>query len=248
VSSGVSIVIPCHDEAENVGPLAAELRRALEGVAGGDYEVVFVDDGSKDATAERVRAEVERGPPGRFRLLRLAENGGESAATEAGLRAARGRLVVTMDGDLQNDPADIPALLAPILAGDADCVCGWRRERRDGDSGSRRLQSRIANGFRAFATGDPIRDAGCTFRAFRRECVERVKVFRGMHRFLPTLIRWEGYRVVEIPVRNRPRVHGRSKYGMWGRAVAGLHDVFAVRWMRSRIVRWRVVEDVRTAT
>jgi glycosyltransferase involved in cell wall biosynthesis len=239
----VSIVVPAYNEEENVPLLAEELRFELARAGLDSWEVLFVDDGSNDATAKRVLEEVERGPAGRFRLIRLAGNCGESAATEAGLRSARGRLHLVMDCDLQNPPEDIPKLLAPLREGRADCATGWRTTRGEGDSRWRGLQARIANGVRNRLTGDEIHDAGCTFRAFRRECVERVKLFRGMHRFLPTLIRLEGYTVVEVPVGNRPRLHGRSKYGMWNRVFVALRDSFAVRWMRSRVVRWRIAED-----
>ncbi|HVP29505.1 MAG TPA: glycosyltransferase family 2 protein [Myxococcota bacterium] len=237
----LSIVIPAYQEEDNVPLLAEELRRELGAAGLADFEAIFVDDGSRDATAERVRAEAARDP--RFRLVRLARNGGESAATEAGLRRARGEIVVTMDCDLQNAPADIPALLAPVRNGEADCACGYRSERTAGDSPWRLVQSRIANGIRNWGTGDSVIDAGCTFRAFRRDCVSRIKVFKGMHRFLPTLMRLEGHRVVEVPVRNRARVHGQSKYGMWNRAFAAFYDLLAVRWMRGRVVRWAVAED-----
>jgi glycosyltransferase involved in cell wall biosynthesis len=239
----LSVVVPSFNEEENVPLLAAELRRELEAARITDYEVIFVDDGSTDATAKRVGDEVERDGAGRFRLLRLAENSGESAATEAGLRRARGEILVVMDCDLQNPPGDIPKLVEPIRDGRADCACGWRTTREAGDDWTRRLQSWIANSVRNGLTGDEVRDAGCTFRAFRRECVERIKLFRGMHRFLPTLIRLEGYRVVEVPVGHRPRLHGRSKYGMWNRAFVALRDTFAVRWMRSRVIRWRIAEE-----
>lgn len=239
----LSIVVPCFDEQDNVPLLAAELRSVLEKQAIHDYEVIFVDDGSRDATAERVRAEVARGPEGCFRLVRLRENAGESAATEAGIRRARGAWITVMDGDLQNDPADLPTLLAPLRRGEADCVCGYRAERGEGDSAWRAVQSRVANAVRDTLAGDRLRDAGCTYRVFRRECLERVKLFRGMHRFLPSLVRLEGYRVVEVPIRNRPRLHGRSKYGMWNRAFAAFRDLLAVRWMRSRVVPWRIAED-----
>jgi glycosyltransferase involved in cell wall biosynthesis len=239
----LSVVIPAYNEAENVPLLAEELRRELPAAGVETWEVIFVDDGSSDATAERVRAEVARGPAGRFRLVRLAENCGESAALEAGLRRARGRLLVTMDGDLQNPPSDIGALLEPVRAGRADCACGWRAERAAGDGTWRRVQSRIANRVRRWLTGDDLHDAACTFKAFRRECVERVKLYRGMHRFLSILIALEGFRVVEVPVGCRPRLHGRSSYGMWNRAFAALRDTFAVRWMRSRVVRWRIAEE-----
>ena len=237
----LSIVIPAFNEAENVPLLAEELRKEL-GAAGLDsYEVVFVDDGSTDETAARVRREAQRDP--RFRLLRLACNGGESAATEAGLRRARGGILVVMDADLQNPPADVPRLVEAVRSGATDCACGWRATRGEGDGWFRRVQSRIANAVRNALSGEDIRDSGCTFRAFRRECVERVKLYRGMHRFLPTLIRLEGFRVTEVPVGNRPRVHGQSKYGMWNRAFAALRDLFAVRWMRTRVVRWQIAED-----
>jgi len=239
----LSIVIPAFNEAENVPLLAEELRKELGAAGLEGFEVVFVDDGSTDETAVRVRVEARRDP--RFRLLRLARNGGESAATEAGLRRARGRILVVMDADLQNPPADVPRLVGAVRSGATDCACGWRTARGEGDGPFRRLQSRVANAIRNALSGEDIRDSGCTFRAFRRECVERIKLFRGMHRFLPTLIRLEGFRVTEIPVGNRPRVHGRSKYGMWNRAFAALRDLFAVRWMRTRVVRWEIAEDTR---
>jgi glycosyltransferase involved in cell wall biosynthesis len=236
-----SIVIPAFHEEENVPLLAAELRRELDGRGITAWEAIFVDDGSRDRTAERAREEAGRDP--RFRLIRLAENRGESAATEAGIRRARGEIVVTMDCDLQNPPADIPALLDPVRKGEADCATGYRPDRTAGDTGWRLVQSRIANGIRNWGTGESIIDAGCTFRAFRKVCVERIKIFKGMHRFLPTLMRLEGHTVVEVPVGNRARVHGQSKYGMWNRAFAAFYDLLAVRWMRSRVMRWRVAED-----
>lgn len=237
----ISIVVPAYHEEDNVPLLAAELRRELDGRGISSFEVIFVDDGSTDRTAERARAEVARDT--RFRLLRLERNSGESAATEAGLRRARGAILVTMDCDLQNAPGDIPALLDLVRKGDADCACGYRTDRTAGDSGWRLVQSRVANAIRNWGTGDTVIDAGCTFRAFRRECVERVKVFRGMHRFLPTLMRYEGFRVVEVPVQNRARIHGQSKYGMWNRAFAAFYDLLAVRWMRTRVVPWHITED-----
>ena len=147
------------------------------------------------------------------------------------------------ESDLQNPPSEIPRLLAPLRQGRADCACGWRTKRLEGDSRFRLFQARIANAVRKRLTGDRVHDSGCGFRAFRRECLERVKFFRGMHRFLPTLVRLEGYRVVEVSVAHRPRLHGRSKYGILNRAFTGLRDTFAVRWMRSRVVRWRIAEE-----
>ncbi len=239
----LSIVIPAYDEEKNVPILAADLRGVLAKAGIDAYEVIFVDDGSRDGTAASVREEVARDPKSRFRLVRLACNGGESAATEAGLRRARGEILVVMDCDLQNAPSDLPKLIEPVRKGIADCACGWRADRMTGDTGWRHVQSRIANGVRNWISGDVVQDAGCTYRAFRRECIERVKIFKGMHRFLPTLFRLEGFRVVEVVVESRPRLHGVSKYGMWNRAFAAFYDLLAVRWMRSRVVPWRVAED-----
>lgn len=146
-----------------------------------------------------------------------------------------------MDCDLQNDPADIPTLLAKM--GEYDCVCGYREKRGEGDGIVRIVSSRIANAVRNWALGDGIRDSGCTFRAFKREALARVKFFRGMHRFLPTLLQMEGYKVTEVPVRNHPRKFGRSKYGVWNRVFAASYDLIAVRWMRTHTIRWEVGEE-----
>jgi len=242
-SPELSIVIPAYDEEKNVPILAEDLRKELAKAGIDAYEVIFVDDGSRDATAEKIRDEVAHDPKGRFRLVRLAKNSGESAATEAGLRRARGEILAVMDCDLQNAPSDLHKLVEPVRSGKADCACGWRLDRTSGDTGWRYLQSRVANGIRNWLSGDNIQDAGCTYRAFRRECIERVKVFKGMHRFLPTLFKLEGFTVVEVVVESRPRLHGVSKYGMWNRAFAAFYDLLAVRWMRTRVIPWRVAED-----
>jgi glycosyltransferase involved in cell wall biosynthesis len=242
-SPEVSIVIPAYDEEENVPILAEDLRKELSKLGLDAYEVIFVDDGSRDATATKVREEVARDPKGRFRLVCLARNSGESAATEAGLRRARGEILVVMDCDLQSAPSDLAKLIEPVRRGQADCACGWRIDRTEGDTPWRQVQSRVANAVRNGLSGDRLQDAGCTYRAFRRECIERVKLFKGMHRFLPTLFRLEGFKVVEVVVESRPRLHGVSKYGMWNRAFAAFYDLLAVRWMRSRVVPWRVTED-----
>jgi dolichol-phosphate mannosyltransferase len=175
----------------------------------------------------------------RCRVIALETNSGQSAALDAGFRAVRGELVVSMDGDLQNDPADIPRLLAELER--ADVVNGVRIERVD--SLLRRLSSRIANGIRNWATGETVTDVGCSLRAMRSDQLRRIKLYRGMHRFLPTLLRMEGARVVEIPVSHRARRHGRSSYGVANRAWVGLVDLIAVRWMQSRALRYRVRDD-----
>lgn len=233
----LSLVIPAFNEEENLPLLLAEIRAVLN-PTGLRYEVIFVDDGSQDRTAEIIREFHAQDP--RVRLIRLKTNSGESAATDAGLKAARGRYVVTMDADLQNDPRDIPALLADLDRWDA--AVGWRVKRED--PWTKRITSRIANWVRNTLSQDDIRDSGCTFRAFRRECLRELVLYRGFHRFIPTLLRIQGYRVIEVPVRHRPRQFGRSKYGIWDRAGSALMDLLVVRWMKDRQLRYQVAEDL----
>jgi len=235
----LSIVIPVYNEEENLPPLWTELRAALEGLRL-SFEVVFVDDGSRDRSAEIVRAFREADP--RVRLVRLKANAGETAATDAGFKAAAGRFVVTMDADLQNDPADLPGLLGQLDTWDA--ATGWRVDRGAGDTWIRRLSSRVANRVRNAISDETIQDSGCTYRAFRRECLRDLTLYRGFHRFIPTLLRMRGFRVVEVPVRNRPRRFGRSKYGIMNRAFVAFADLLVVRWMKSRLLRYEVAEDL----
>lgn len=232
----LSIVLPVFNEAESLPILWEELVPVIKALAL-TVEVVFVDDGSTDGSAEAVR--VIRATDPRVRLIRLARNSGLSAAFAAGLRAARGRLVVTMDSDLQSDPAEIPALLAHLDRWDA--ACGWRRARRD--PWLKRVSSRIANGVRAAVLGDRIRDSACSLRAMHRRCVESLDPFQGFHRFIPGLLRQAGHRVVEVPVHHRPRRFGASHYGVRNRAWRGVVDLFGVRWMQSRRLRYEAVEE-----
>jgi len=229
-------VVPLHDEQDSLEPLHRELDAALAGVAGG-VELIFVDDGSRDESRARLRGLAAKDP--RVRVLALDRNHGQSAALDAGFRAARGAVVVMLDADGQNDPADIPRLLAALDA--ADVVNGVRVGRRD--DWLRRVSSRIANGFRNTLTQESVTDVGCSLRAMRAEPLRRVRLWRGAHRFLPTLLRLEGARVVELPVAHRPRRHGRSKYGVLDRLFAGLADVFAVRWLQSRALRYEAREE-----
>ena len=235
----LSVVIPVYDEEESLPLLWSELRSVLDR-AGLDFEVVFVDDGSHDRSAEIIRGLRESDP--RVRLVRLKANAGETAATDAGFHAARGRLIVTMDADLQNDPQDIPGLLRHLDQWDA--VTGWRVNRGDGDSVVRRLSSRIANVVRNWLSDDVIQDSGCTLRAFRRECLRGLVLYRGFHRFVPTLLKMRGYRVLEVPVRNRPRRFGQSKYGVLNRVFVATVDLLAVRWMKSRALQYEIAEDL----
>ncbi len=224
----VSVIVPLFNEEENISILQSELRAALDGL---DYEIVFVDDGSVDCTIERI----ETAP--NVRLIRFEKNTGQSAALYAGLRAARGANVVLIDGDLQNDPADIPRLLAEIARG-ADLVCGYRINRQD--TLVKRLTSWIANAVRSRFTKDGVRDTGCTLKAIRRECISALVPFKGMHRFIPALIKGAGYRLVEIPVNHRPRRFGRSKYGLGNRALRATIDMFGVRWLLSRRLNYKI--------
>lgn len=235
----LSVVIPVYEEEENLPHLWPELRAVLEPL-GLTFEVVFVDDGSRDRSAEVIRDFRETDP--RVRLVRLKTNAGETAATDAGFKAARGRWVVTMDADLQNDPRDIPALLSHLDRWDA--VTGWRVDRGQGDTVVRRVASRVANRARNWISDESIQDSGCTFRAFRRECLRGLVLYRGFHRFIPTLLRMRGYRIIEMPVRNRPRRHGQSKYGVLNRLFVATADLLVVRWMKNRILRYEVAEDV----
>ena len=235
----LSVVIPVYNEEDNLPPLWAELREVLEGLRL-SFEVVFVDDGSRDRSAEIIRGFRERDP--RVRLVRLKANAGETAATDAGFKAARGRWVVTMDADLQNDPHDIPAMLAQLEQWDA--ATGWRVNRSEGDSVVRRASSRIANRVRNALSEETIQDSGCTFRAFRRECLRGLVLYRGFHRFIPTLLKMRGYRVLEVPVKNRPRRFGQSKYGVMNRVFVATADLLVVRWMKNRFLRYEVAEDL----
>jgi len=227
----VTVVVPLFNEEENVPILQGELTAALSGI---DYEIIFVDDGSADRTAQRIEA----GP--RFRVVRFEHNAGQSAAMYAGLQNARGAVAVLIDGDLQNDPADIPKLLAEIARG-ADLVCGYRAQRKD--TAVKRITSRIANFVRSRFTRDGVRDTGCTLKAMRRECIGALVPFKGMHRFIPALVKGAGYRLVEVPVNHRPRKFGQSKYGLGNRAWRATMDMFGVRWLLSRRLNYDVRDE-----
>jgi len=238
VTSGpdLSIVLPVFNEAESLPILWEELVPVVK-TLGLAVEVIFVDDGSTDGSADFVRVIMATDP--RVRLIRFAANSGLSAAFAAGLRAARGTVVVTMDSDLQSDPAEIPGLLAHLDRWDA--ACGWRRARRD--PWLKRASSRIANGVRAAVLGDRIRDSACSLRAMHRRCIGSLDPFQGFHRFIPGLLRQAGYRVIEVPVHHRPRRFGTSHYGVRNRAWRGVVDLLGVRWMQSRRLRYETVED-----
>lgn len=234
----LSVVFPVYNEEENVPLLLREIAAALEG-RGWSYEIVAVDDGSTDRSLAILREARKEYPT--LRVMALAKNSGQTAALDAAWRAARGKLVVSLDADLQNDPADIPRMMQRLGESGADMVIGVRVNRRD--TWSRKMQSRIGNGVRNWITGDRITDTGCSLKLVRREAIDRVRLFTGMHRFLPTLVRYAGYRVVEMPVNHRARQFGTSKYGAMNRAFRGLADCFAVRWMGKRMLNYQARED-----
>ncbi|MBX6325909.1 MAG: glycosyltransferase family 2 protein [Chthoniobacterales bacterium] len=236
----LSLVIPCHNEEGNLQPLLAAIRAALDPL-GLNYEVVITDDFSTDKSWDILKRLAAADP--RVRALRFESNCGESAATWAGMQAARGRYIATLDADLQNDPRDLPAMLKALE--DADCVCGTRvATRAKGDNWIRIVSSRIANRVRNALSGENVTDAGCTYRVMRRECLERVKFFNGAHRFLPTLIKMEGFRVLEVPVSTNPRYSGRSHYGVWNRLFKSFRDLLGVRWLKSRQIRYEITESI----
>lgn len=234
----LSVVFPVYNEEENVPILLREIAAALDG-RGWSYEIVAVDDGSTDRSLEILRSLRAQHPT--LRVLALEKNSGQTAALDAAWRAANGRFVVSLDADLQNDPADIPAMVQKLEQAKADMVAGVRVNRQD--TWSRKMQSRIGNGVRNWITGDQITDTGCSLKLVRKEAVDRVRLFTGMHRFLPTLVRYAGYKVIEMPVNHRPRQFGVSKYGAMNRAFRGLADCFAVRWMGKRMLNYNVHEE-----
>jgi glycosyltransferase involved in cell wall biosynthesis len=232
----LSVVIPVYNERDNLDVLLAEIRAALDPL-GREYEVLFVNDGSTDGSETLLKEMRAREP--RVRVLNFVRNAGQSAAMDAGFRHARGLVVVTLDADLQNDPADIPRVLAALDGWDA--VVGVRTERRD--NLVRRVSSRVANYVRNRLSDETIADTGCSLKAYRAAALDRIVLYRGMHRFLPTLLKMEGFRVREIPVGHRPRLHGQSKYGIGNRLVPSFVDLLAVRWMKRRKLRYEVRDE-----
>jgi len=233
----LSIVLPVYNEADNLGPLWAELVDVMPTLAE-SVEVIFVDDGSDDGSADILQRMAK--DDSRIRLLRFEANAGLSAAFYAGLQATRGRLVATMDSDLQSDPRDIAMLMTHLR--DADAVVGWRFIRHD--SWLKRLSSRIANGIRKVVTGDHVQDSACSLRVMRGECVSAMPPYTGMHRFMPTLLKIAGFRVVQVRVNHRPRRFGRSKFGVSDRAFSAFADLLVVRWMMARRLRYRIAERI----
>jgi dolichol-phosphate mannosyltransferase len=232
----ISVVVPVFDEESNLAPLVAEIGAAFAAL---HYELLIVDDGSRDGTAATLARLAGDDP--HLRGLRHDRNYGQSAALATGFAAARGELLVTLDGDLQNDPADAPRLLEELERG-FDVVSGVRQRRQD--SWVRKVSSRIANGVRRRVLHDGISDVGCSLKAYRTRVLKRLPPFHGMHRFLPALARMEGARITELPVSHRPRRFGKSKYGISNRLWRGIADLFGVWWLQRRWVAVRAVEEI----
>lgn len=231
----LSIVAPVYNECENLEPLVRELHEALAG-QGWCLEILLINDGSTDGSGARIDEIAGRSPD--VRGLHFRANCGQTAAFDAGFKAARGRFIVTLDADLQYDPRDIPRLIRELDTHDA--AVGYRSQRRD--DWLRRLSSRVANRIRNRVSGDEIIDTGCSLKAFRRESVRGLKLYTGMHRFLPTLLRIEGRSVAQVAVNHRPRVRGTGKYGIRNRALRAFVDLLAVRWMKKRRLDYELTE------
>jgi glycosyltransferase involved in cell wall biosynthesis len=231
----LSLVIPAYNEQESVPTLLQRVEASLARV-GRPFEVIIIDDGSSDDTP-RLLAEAMQTRPW-LRVLRMRKNGGQSAAFEAGFEAARGEIIATIDADLQNDPEEIPRLL-PLLEG-YDMITGWRKERQD--TAFRRWQSRQANRIRNWITGETVQDSASSLKIYRAHAIKGLKLFRGAHRYFPTLVKLRGYTVREEPVKHSHRFAGTAKYGFGNRAFVGIADLFGVRWMKKRYLRYEVSE------
>ena len=231
----VSVVVPVYNEEKNLPILVPRLAHVLEGI-GCPYEMIFVDDGSTDRSREILKEMARRYAT--LRLLGLKDNRGLSTALLAGMREARNDVIVTLDSDLQNDPADIPRLLQHLDR--CDMATGWRQKRDD--PWLKKVSSKIGNAIRNRVSGEAIHDSACTLRVFKKECVRNVPVFNGMHRFLSTLVKMEGYRIIEVPVSHHPRKHGKSKYNVRNRMVRSFVDLLGVRWMKHRRIGYEIEE------
>ncbi|MDX2437926.1 MAG: glycosyltransferase family 2 protein [Acidobacteriota bacterium] len=231
----LSVVVPIYNEIGSVDPLVERVRGALEPM-GLSWELLAVDDGSTDGTGERL--DELAAADERIKVLHFVANCGQSAGLDAGFKHAGGRLIALLDADLQTYPEDLPKLIEVLESEQVDAVVGIRAERHD--TGWKRFSSLFANGVRNRLTREDIQDTGCPIKVFRAEAIRQVKILTGMHRFLPTLLRMEGFTVVQVPVRHAERVAGTSKYGTWDRAFSGLRDALGVRWMQDRRMKWKV--------
>jgi glycosyltransferase involved in cell wall biosynthesis len=232
-----SVTVPVFNEVDCLPELVARIQVVMNAISP-LWELILVDDGSSDDSFEKIR-ELNVAEP-RIRGLQFDRNHGQTAAMAAGIRAARGEVIITLDADLQNDPADIPLLLEALHQ--ADAAVGWRAQRND--PLIRRISSRTANWIRNLISNETIHDTGCSLKAFRAEKVQNLPFFEGMHRFLPTLVRMSGGTVVEVKVSHHPRTRGVSKYTVWNRIFKSFLDLLAIRWMKWRYLSYRIAHEI----
>jgi glycosyltransferase involved in cell wall biosynthesis len=233
----LSVVVPVFNEEGNLPILIQKLVQVLNPL-GLPYEMIFVDDGSSDGSRRILREMASQYPS--LRIIGLKENRGLSTALLAGMREVRGETIVTLDSDLQNDPEDIPMLLSYLDR--YDMATGWRQKRDD--PWLKRISSKIANAVRNRLSGEQIHDSACTLRVFKRECIKDIPLFNGMHRFLSTLVKMNGYRIIEVPVLHHSRKFGKSKYNIRNRALRSFIDLLGVRWMKGRRIKYDIEERI----
>jgi dolichol-phosphate mannosyltransferase len=239
----LSLVIPCYNEEEVVPELLSRVESSLSKL-GRRWEVVLVDDGSTDKTP-RLLADAMKSRPW-LRVVRMAKNGGQSAAFEAGFDAARGEVIATIDADLQNDPEEIPRLVPMLDEHGVDMITGWRKDRQD--TNFRRWQSRQANRIRNWISQETVNDSASSLKVYRAHAIKGLKLFNGAHRFFPTLVKMRGYKVHETPVRHSQRFAGTAKYGFRNRAMRAFIDLLGIRWMKSRYLRYQASEVTRNGS
>lgn len=231
----ISIVLPVYNEEENLPVLIPQIIEVMQNL-GRRYEVILIDDGSTDKSFEIINDLSKKYME--IRYIKFKNNAGQSAAFDAGFKAAMGDIIVTLDSDLQNDPKDIPKLISFIPQ--FDVVCGWRAGRKD--SVMKKISSKIANRVRNFSVKDNIHDTGCSLKVYKKEWVDKIKLYDGMHRFLPALLSMEGANIKEVKVNHKPRQYGCSKYGIFNRLFVGIYDLLAVRWMQKRKLNYDISE------
>jgi len=230
-------VIPAYNEQENIPTLLTRVGAALSQI-GRPFEVILIDDGSTDDTPKLLAEGMKQYPW--LRVVRMRKNAGQSAAFEAGFEAARGELIATIDADLQNDPEEIPRLIPLLDEQKVDMITGWRKERQD--TSFRRWQSRQANRIRNWITQETVNDSASSLKIYRAHAIKGIKLFRGAHRYFPTLVKMRGYTVYETPVKHSHRFAGTAKYGFGNRAFVGIADLFGVRWMKKRYLKYQFDE------
>ena len=232
----ISVVIPAYNEEQNVTGLLERIKEVFEPL-GQPFEAVFVDDGSTDKTLEALQGQKQSKPW--LRIIALDRNYGQTCAIAAGFGASRGAIIATLDGDLQNDPAEIPRLVE-MLGDGCDAVAGWRVNRQD--PWLRRVATRVANGVLNKLSGESIHDSACSLKVYKRACIEGLTLYEGLHRFMPTLVKMRGFKVVEVPVSHHRRNAGTAKYGVWNRVFRAFVDLMAVRWMKKRSINYHARE------